>query len=291
VQDIDDEERDNLMLVSEYANDIYNYLYDLEEQQPVRVDHLGHHVEVSHKMRAVLIDWLNEVHLHFHLAVETFHLTVAIIDRYLQVELDIKRTQLQLVGVTSLFIATKYEEMCPPAIADYVYITDNTYTAREIRLMELKIFKAIDTNLSRPLPINFLRRYSRAACAQNDHHTMAKYFLELVTIDYEMASCKPSEIGAASLFLAMQLLGQQGLAGAGFNDALWTPTLEHYSRYTALHLHPIARQIARLAREAPYAKLRSVFNKYKTERFQKIALHPQLSGALIDAIVGHSIVA
>lgn len=195
VEDIDANDKENLVLVSEYVNDIYEYLYQVEQQQPIHKDHLAGQKEVSHKMRAVLIDWINEVHLQFHLAAETFQLAVAIIDRYLQVVKDTKRTYLQLVGVTALFIATKYEELFPPAIGDFVFITDDTYTARQIRQMELQIFKAIDCNLSRPLPIHFLRRYSKAAGAEDEHHAMSKYFIELATVDYELASYRPSEVG------------------------------------------------------------------------------------------------
>ncbi|XP_064542958.1 G2/mitotic-specific cyclin-B [Drosophila montana] len=286
VEDIDADDRENLVLVSEYVNDIYDYLYELEEQQPIHTDHLANQLEVSHKMRAVLIDWINEVHLQFHLAAETFHLAVAIIDRYLQVVKDTRRKYLQLVGVTALFIATKYEELFPPAIGDFVFITDDTYTGREIRQMELQILKAIDNNLSRPLPIHFLRRYSKAASAEDEHHAMSKYFLELAGMDYELASYKPSEIAAASLFLSLHLLNGNARAATGFNDKHWTPTLVHYSRYTAAYLRPITRQIAKLARDAPTAKLRAIYNKYQANKFQKIALRPELSGPLMDSIVG-----
>lgn len=194
VEDIDADDRENLILVSEYVNDIYDYLYQLEEEQPINKDHLANQQDVSYKMRAVLIDWINEVHLQFHLAPETFHMAVGIIDRYLQVAKNTKRKYLQLVGVTALFMATKYEELFPPAIGDFVFITDDTYTGREIRLMELQMLKAIDYNLSRPLPIHFLRRFSKAACAEDAHHGMSKYFLELAAMDYELASYKPSEV-------------------------------------------------------------------------------------------------
>ncbi|KAH8355517.1 hypothetical protein KR084_003965 [Drosophila pseudotakahashii] len=219
----------------------------VELQQPIYKDHLAGQKEVSHKMRAVLIDWINKVHLQFHLAAETFQLAVAIIDRYLQVVKDTKRTYLQLVGVTALFIATKYEEICPPPIGDFVFITDDTYTARQISQMELQIFKAIDCNLSRPLPIHFLRRYSKAAGAEDEHHAMSKYFIELASVEYDMATYRPSEIAAASLFLSLHLLNGNYRAGTGFNDSHWTPTLTYYSRYSAAHLRPIARQISKLA--------------------------------------------
>ncbi|KAH8348126.1 hypothetical protein KR084_004484 [Drosophila pseudotakahashii] len=285
IEDIDANDKENLVLVSEYVNDIYDYLYQVELQQPIHKDHLAGQKEVSHKMRAVLIDWINEVHLQFHLAAETFQLAVAIIDRYLQVVKDTKRTYLQLVGVTALFIATKYEELFPPAIGDFVFITDDTYTARQIRQMELQIFKAIDCNLSRPLPIHFLRRYSKAAGAEDEHHAMSKYFIELASVEYDMATYRPSEIAAASLFLSLHLLNGNYRAGTGFNDRHWTPTLTYYSRYSAAHLRPITRQIAKLARDAPQAKLKAIYSKYQGSKFQKIALRTELTGALMDSIV------
>ncbi|XP_032590398.1 G2/mitotic-specific cyclin-B isoform X2 [Drosophila grimshawi] len=286
VEDIDADDRENLILVSEYVNDIYDYLYEVEEQQPIYPDHLEGQSEVSYKMRAILIDWINEVHLQFHLTAETFHLAVAIIDRYLQVVKDTKRKNLQLVGVSALFIATKYEELFPPAMCDFVYITDDTYTAHEIQKMELLILKAIDNNLSRPLPIHFLRRYSKAASADDRHHAMSKYFLELASLDYNLASYKPSEIAAASLFLSLHLLNGNARAPTGFNDRHWTPTLVYYSRYSAAHLRPITRQIAKLARDAPTAKLRAIFNKYQSNKFHKIALSTELRGPLMDSIIG-----
>lgn len=92
-------------------------------------------------MRGVLIDWLNEVHYQFHLTLETFHMTVSIIDRYLQEVTHLSRKYLQLVGVTALFIASKYEDLYPAEIGDFVYIADNTYTKKQILQMEKQIVR------------------------------------------------------------------------------------------------------------------------------------------------------
>lgn len=82
-------------------------------------------------MRAILVDWIIEVHLKFKLLPETLFITVSLIDRYLEIE-QIKRTNLQLVGVTAMLIASKYEEIYAPEVRDFVYITDNAYTKEEI---------------------------------------------------------------------------------------------------------------------------------------------------------------
>lgn len=82
-------------------------------------------------MRAILIDWLIEVHFKFKLLPETLFLTINLIDRYLE-RVIVNRTKLQLVGVTSMLIASKYEEIYAPEVRDFVYITDNAYTKEEI---------------------------------------------------------------------------------------------------------------------------------------------------------------
>lgn len=78
-------------------------------------------------MRAILIDWLVDVHLKFKLLPETLYITVSIIDRFLE-RIKVSKSRLQLVGVTALFIASKYEEIYPPELKDFVYITDRAYT-------------------------------------------------------------------------------------------------------------------------------------------------------------------
>jgi hypothetical protein len=117
-------------------------------------------------MRAVLVDWLIQVHLKFHLLQETLYLGIQIIDAYLNLH-NVPKMQLQLVGVSAMFVACKYEEMYVPAIEDFVYMTDNTYTKSEIRQMEISILKTLDFMFTKPLPIHFLRRFSKAASVIN----------------------------------------------------------------------------------------------------------------------------
>lgn len=195
VDNIDEKDKNNIQMISEYVNDIFAYLMRLENIYAIRSNFLENQMDVTPKMRSVLLDWINEVHHQFNLEVETFHMTVSMIDRYLQFTSGTPRKHLQLVGVTALFMASKYEEMMPPEINDFVYVTDDTYSKRQILQMEMKIFKALDFNLCKPLPIHFLRRYLKAAGGGHERQYLAsKYFIELATIDYELTSFKPSEV-------------------------------------------------------------------------------------------------
>ena len=73
-----------------------------------------------------------------------------------------KRADLQLVGVTAMLLASKYEEMYAPEVADFVYITDNAYSKEKIKSMEQKMMKALKYDFSNPLCLQFLRRNSKA---------------------------------------------------------------------------------------------------------------------------------
>ena len=77
---------------------------------------MGAQVEINAKMRAILADWLIEVHHKFELTPETLYLTFHIIDRYLSME-TVLRIELQLVGVSAMLIASKYEEIWAPEVS------------------------------------------------------------------------------------------------------------------------------------------------------------------------------
>lgn len=72
-------------------------------------------LDINPKMRAILVDWIVEVHHKFELMPETLYLTTYIIDRYLSLE-GVPRRQLQLVGMCAMLIACKYEEIWAPEV-------------------------------------------------------------------------------------------------------------------------------------------------------------------------------
>ena len=94
--------------------------------------------DVNAHMRGILVDWLVEVAQEYKLVSETLFLAVNYIDRFLSCEVAPRR-KLQLVGITCMLVAAKYEEIYAPQIEDFCYITDNTYTRDEVLAMEQQV--------------------------------------------------------------------------------------------------------------------------------------------------------
>ncbi|XP_011876929.1 PREDICTED: G2/mitotic-specific cyclin-B [Vollenhovia emeryi] len=279
-EDIDEQDKNNPILVSFYTNDIHEYLRKLERNFPIKKGYLAGQ-EITSKMRSVLIDWLVEVHQQFRLMQETLYLTVATIDRFLQLYRTIDRKRLQLVGVTAMFIASKYEEMYSPDISDFVYITDKAYSKADILNMEMLMVKTLDYSFGRPLPLHFLRRYSKAGQALPVHHTMAKYFLELSLVHYEMCHYSPSLIAAAALYLAFLIIGNDE---EDEGKIIWSDTLAYYSTYSKNDVLPVVRDIAAIIVKAEDSKHQAVRKKYVHMKYMKISIRPELKSPIMLSI-------
>jgi len=134
--DIDERDKEDPLCATEYVADMYVYYREKEAAASVRPVFMESQPHINERMRAILVDWLVEVHAKFKLVPETLYLTINLIDRYLEQE-TVTRPKLQLVGVTALLIGSKYEEIYPPELRDLVYICDRAYTRQDIIEMEV----------------------------------------------------------------------------------------------------------------------------------------------------------
>jgi len=125
---------------------------------------LSRHPHLQARMRAILMDWLIEVCEVYRLHRETFYLAVDFIDRYLGVaEVAVPKNRLQLIGITCLFIGAKIEEIYPPKLQEFAYVTDGACTEEEILQMELVVLKGLNWGLSPMTPNSWLRMYMQVA--------------------------------------------------------------------------------------------------------------------------------
>jgi hypothetical protein len=178
--------------VNEYAEDINTHLRRTELRYRPRANFMSAQTDVKPKMRAILVDWLIEVAGEFGLTTQTLHLAVLYLDRFLA-GCVIDRRRLQLVGVTCMMLACKYEEVTIPKVAQFINITDNSYTIEQVctvlallglfyvakqsvvffccfsqlLLMEHMVLSILQFNMASVTPIDFAHRYLRAADASD----------------------------------------------------------------------------------------------------------------------------
>lgn len=206
--DLDAEEADDPLMVAEYSEDIFNYFYELEDRYIPNPDYMSDQRELDWPQRALLIDWIIEIHQKLQLLPETLFLCVNIIDRFMTLRV-VGLDKIQLVGVTALLIAAKYEEVFPPVLSNFVYLTSGNFNDDDIISAEKFMLQVLEYDMSFPNPLNFLRRISKADDYQVQSRAVAKYFLELCMLDHEMLGYPPSLQAAAAMYLSRCVLGLQ----------------------------------------------------------------------------------
>lgn len=107
--------------VFEYSETILQYVYDIENDHLSNFDFINtFQNEIKLPMMRILFDWLVELHYKLNMRQETLHLTIDLINKML-CKVQVCKTELQLLGITALFIAAKIEEIYPPKLDELVY--------------------------------------------------------------------------------------------------------------------------------------------------------------------------
>lgn len=159
--------------------------------------------ELSPGYRCILMDWLVEVHSTFGLLPETLYLAANIVDRYASSE-EVKLRELQLVGLTGLFVAAKYEEeyVLPPR--KWIYLTGAPYTGSDLLGMEKRICNTLYFCFSRPTCFSFMEYLLEITEAGGTVRNLAYFYSELSIQEYEMLKYRPSLIAATTVYLALK---------------------------------------------------------------------------------------
>jgi cyclin A len=214
-------------------------------------------------MTGILMDWLVEVAEEYHLTNETLHLAKQYIDRFLGLQ-KVTRARLQLVGVSGMLIASKFEEIFPPGVDDFVYISDNTFTRNQVIEMETTMLNLLQFDLTNPTALEFLMRYVRISNADTVCTSIAKYLTELTLMDYNMASFLPSHIALSSLMLASHVQNMEPALHRSLQGFV-TPA-EHATLTSCMNA------VHKLWVGAPRSKLQAVRLKYERTRNNKVSL-------------------
>ncbi|KAL6296188.1 hypothetical protein ACE6H2_004330 [Prunus campanulata] len=260
-------------LCGPYASDIYAYLRRMEVEPKRRP--LPDYMEKVQKdtnanMRAVLVDWLVEVAEEYKLLPDTLHLSVSYIDKYLSINV-VNKQKLQLLGVASIFIASKYEEITPPNVDELCDITENTYTKEEVIKMEADILKSLKFEMGNPTTRTFLRKFTDIA--QENCKTpnlqlefLVCYLAELSLLDYKLVKLLPSLVAASVVFLARFMTRTK--------THPWCPALQQYTGYKAADLKECVLAIHDMCLGRRARNLNVIQEKYKQLKFKCVAHTP-----------------
>ncbi|GER49720.1 cyclin [Striga asiatica] len=257
VVDIDCVDKKNALAVTEYIDDIHDYYLKTERTSCVPPNYMAHQSDINERMRGILIDWLIEVHYKFELMDETLYLMVNIIDRFLAVK-TVLRKKLQLVGVTAMLLACKYEEVSVPIVDDLIFISDKAYCRQEILDMEKLMINTLQFNLSLPTPYPFIRRFLKAAQSDKKLEMLSFFITELCLVSYEMLKFPPSLLAAAAVFTAQCTLNGR---------KQWSKTCVSYTSYSQDQLMECAKLMVDLHRKAGTEKLTGVHKKYSCSKY------------------------
>ncbi|GFP88604.1 putative cyclin-a3-1 [Phtheirospermum japonicum] len=216
--------------------------------------------DLNPAMRSKLVNWLVEVADDYNLVSDTLYLTVNYIDRYLSAH-KLVRNKLQLLGVSCMLVASKYEEISPLHIEDFCFTKD------EVVDMERDVLKLLDFEMGYPTAKSFLRIFTRAA---QDNHVFSNlrfnflcyYLAELSLLDYGCIRYIPSMVAASAIFLARLTIQPKSHP--------WTLTLQKSTGYKPYELKECVLRLHNLLLRTETSAL-AVRQKYMDHKFKCVA--------------------
>ena len=191
-----------------YKEDIYRWMRVTEVQgkfQP-NINYMNIQQELSASMRSILVDWLIDIHWRFRLTSETLFIAINLIDRFLM-RIQVARSRFQLVGLTSLIIASKYQEIDIPSVQDLVHLTDNAYNVDDFVQMESLILQVLEFNFTFPTTLSFLETFIQEIQTKDlPTQYFTTFLLEMSLIELNMQRFSPSVLALAALYVAMRTM-------------------------------------------------------------------------------------
>ncbi|KAI3899957.1 hypothetical protein MKW92_010904 [Papaver armeniacum] len=191
ILDIDSCDSKNTLAVVDYIDDIYAHYKKTENSSCVSPNYMVQQSDINEKMRAILVDWL--------------------IEPAKQVE----RKKLRLVGITTMLLACKYEEVWKfPVVDDLILISDKAYTRKEVLAMvNFSLIREIDSkyifNMSGPTSYVFMKIFLKAARLIRRFLELLSFFLiELSLVNHDMLRFLLSMLAVAAIYTAQCTLNR-----------------------------------------------------------------------------------
>ncbi|KNE63505.1 hypothetical protein AMAG_08627 [Allomyces macrogynus ATCC 38327] len=211
-----------------YVCGISGLLTSLEEQYPVCPDFMARHPQLVPVMRDNLVDYMHAVGHDLAISMDAVFLAVYYLDRYLSVRRDASVPDLEMVCIVSLLVASKYEDIAPPSMADFAHLLNGAYKEPQLRDMEAYLLNAFAFRLRGVTIASFLPNLARAAGLDVDIDletnppthpippadlpqlrtaVVVRHLAAVAVTDYSLHTFRPSKLATAAVVLAMQRAG------------------------------------------------------------------------------------
>ena len=159
------------------ANEKINYL----NIKPI----FSNHLDINDIHRTILVDWLINVHLYFKLSDECLYLSIKLIDIFLARTTNFTKNKLQLLGICSLQIASKYIEQLHPSINDLSDLCDKCYEKKDIVQFEKYLLQINDYIIEQDQVLNFYDLLCLILKFNIKYYYFGKMLLDLILLDID----------------------------------------------------------------------------------------------------------
>ncbi|XP_070620988.1 cyclin-P isoform X2 [Erythrolamprus reginae] len=255
--------RMDMALEREYAFDIFSDLMGFELPRPVTVE-----------MRALLVDWLVQVHEYLNLADETLHLAVHLMNRYMRAG-AVRIPRLQLLSATCLFLACKLEEHTCPEPAQLCFMMEDSCSRKELLRMERKVLARLRFELHYANPIHLFRLLAEVAHCTLEVQFLALYFLEASLMDVDCLRFEPAQLSVAALSLARRLWWEARIQDV---DVL-QECFPKFHLYSEAELSAVFPHMAKAVLQGASTSLRAVFLKYSRPQKLCVSINPDIAAS------------
>lgn len=257
--------QENISYVGEYLEEIYVNLL-LEETQATTKPKFGYmntQPEINEIMRAILIDWIIDVHLRFNLRQETLFMTIWLIDTYLSFAF-VHRDKLQLLGITCLLISCKSHEIYYPQNDKLIEMTDNAYSKEEMLTMENEILKKLNFFIVCPNPIDFYNILSKMFNFEKKQYYLGNFFIESALVNYQILKYSSSVIASSCTYLVMKYYRINGYQKLYNNFIINEQFPEDVIKDAAKEIYVLVDNLSK-------SKFKSVKKKYSLTQFENVS--------------------
>ena len=268
IDDVDQYEREHYLEIYEpkIVSEIYETLYSKEKYYKSSPNILQNHQHMTANHRSILLDWMFEVcSNHFNYKIETYLLSVVLLDEFILKHPSFPSKQFQLLGACILHLSMKYEEIQTNSIDDYLYLCLNEYSRDQMLSLEIEILTSLQYRLTRPLSIDFLRRLNRVANASTEHHILGKYLLLIATLNVQMNRFPPSLIASAAVYFERVVFHVK---------PYWNVNLKFYSKWNEEEVVECARELRLLFlfHQEEKRKFTTMWKLFSTHHNMKVSL-------------------